>query len=62
MAFKVYVTSNEIPQSALDVMNSIASVQTNDGDGILGRTTLLEKVKEVDALLCLLTVRVDWPC
>ena len=62
MAFKVYVTSNEIPQSALDVMNSIASVQTNDGDGILGRTTLLEKVKEVDALLCLLTDRVDWPC
>ena len=55
----MYVTSNEIPRSALDALKRIARVKVNTKDGALARKTLLEEVADVDALLCLLTDRVD---
>lgn len=59
MAFKVYVTSNEIPQSALDTLRLVAQVKANTKDGALPRSGLLKEVASVDAILCLLTDRMD---
>lgn len=57
--FSVYVTSSEIPQSAISIMQSIAKVKIYDGAASPPRDILLEEVREVDGLYCLLTERVD---
>lgn len=55
----MYVTSNEVPRSALDILKPLARVEANIKDGTLARKTLLREATDVDALLCLLTDTVD---
>ncbi|MEM2921734.1 MAG: D-glycerate dehydrogenase [Candidatus Bathyarchaeia archaeon] len=57
--YKVYVTSNEVPEKALQILRSIAEVRINPKDGPPSRETLLKEVADVDGLFCLLTERVD---
>ncbi len=57
--FRVYVSSNEVPKEAIDILKTVADVKVNPEDGPPSRNTLLEEVSEVDGLFCLLTERVD---
>ncbi len=57
--FKVYVSSNEIPEKALQILGSVAEVKVNPKDGPPARETLLKEVADVDGLFCLLTERID---
>lgn len=55
---KVYVT-RQLPQSALDRLNGKVEWDVNPHDRVLEREELLEAVKDVDGLLCLLTDTID---
>lgn len=55
---KVYVT-RQLPQSALDRLDGKVEWDVNPEDRVLEREELLEAVKDVDGLLCLLTDRID---
>ncbi len=57
--FKVYVSSNEVPKEAIDMLKTVADVKVNPVDGPPSRNTLLEEVSDVDGIFCLLTERVD---
>jgi glyoxylate reductase len=57
--FKVYVSSSEIPEKALQILRSVAEVKVNPKDGPPTRETLLKEVTDVDGLFCLLTERID---
>lgn len=57
--FEVYVSSNEVPKEALDILKTVADVKVNPEDGPPSRETLLKEVSDVDGLFCLLTERVD---
>lgn len=57
--FKVYVSSNEVPEKALEILRSIAEIKVNPKDGPPTRETLLKEVADVDGLFCLLTERID---
>jgi glyoxylate reductase len=50
----VYVT-RMLPQPAIDLLKEHCDVEINPDDRVLSREELLEKVKERDAVLCLLT-------
>jgi len=56
---KVYVSSNEVPDKAIQVLRSIADVRINPKDGPPARDVLLKEVEDVDGLFCLLTERID---
>lgn len=56
---KVYVTTNEAPQSAISIMKSVAEVRVYKGAAAPPRSVLLREVADVDGLFCLLTERVD---
>jgi len=55
---KVYVT-RQLPQSALDRFEGEVEYSVNPHDRVLEREELLEAVADIDALLCLLTDRID---
>jgi glyoxylate reductase len=55
---KVYVT-RQLPQSALDRLDGEVEWDVNPHDRVLEREELLEAVKDVDGLLCLLTDDID---
>jgi glyoxylate reductase len=55
---RVYVT-RQLPQSALDRLNGEVEWDVNPDDRVLEREELLEAVKDVDGLLCLLTDTID---
>jgi len=55
---KVYVT-RQLPQSALDRLDGEVEWDVNPHDRVLEREELLEAVKDVDGLLCLLTDTID---
>lgn len=57
--FRVYVSTNEVPAQALEIMRSIAQVKIYEGKAAPPRGTLLKEVQEVDGLFCILTERVD---
>ena len=57
--FKVYVSSNEVPEKALQILRSIAEVKVNPKDGPPEHATLLKEVADADGLFCLLTERID---
>jgi len=57
--YKVYVSSNEVPDKATKLLKSIATVKINPKDGPPARDVLLKEVEEVDGLFCLLTEKVD---
>ncbi len=55
---KVFVTRT-IPQEGLKMLYDHFDVQVSDYDGVIPKQMLIEKVKGVDGLLCLLTDTVD---
>jgi glyoxylate reductase len=57
--FRVYVSSNEVPKEAIDILKTVADVKVNPEYGPPSRNTLLEEVSDADGLFCLLTERVD---
>jgi glyoxylate reductase len=55
---KVYVT-RRIPEAGLDLLRGRYAVAMNEEDRPVTRTELLQAVREVDGVLCLLTDRID---
>ncbi|KAF2957257.1 D-glycerate dehydrogenase [Thermotoga sp. Ku-13t] len=56
--FKVFVTRQILPEG-LNMLKERFDVEVSDYDGVIPRDVLLKKVKDVDALLCLLTDNID---
>jgi len=57
---KVYVTGKIAPQ-ALDMISEVAEMKLWTGELAIPHETLLEQIKDVDGLLCLITDKVDAP-
>jgi glyoxylate reductase len=57
--FRVYVSTDEIPDEALNVLQTVAEVRVNPNEGPPSRETLLNEVREADGLFCLLTEKID---
>lgn len=55
------MTSNEVPQEALDMVRSVAEVRVNPEYGTPSREVLMREVAEVDGLYCNITERIDAP-
>ncbi len=55
---RVYVT-RQLPQSALDRLDGEVEWSVNPEDRVLEREELMEAVKDIDGLLCLLTDTID---
>ena len=56
--YKVYITS-QIPEPGLELLRKNFEVEVNPEDRVLTREDLLEKVRGRDAILCLLTDKID---
>src|SRR5436309_12403508 len=59
MKFKVYVTTSEIPESAIDILETTSDVVVNKEPGPPSREILLREVEDAFGVLCLLTERMD---
>ena len=57
--FNIYVSTNEVPRSALDLMRAVGKVRVFDGAAAPPRDLLLKEVAGADALFCVLTEKVD---
>lgn len=55
------LVTRKLPQDALDLLDAYGEVQVNPHDEILPREDLEEGIKDVEALLCLLTDTIDAP-
>ncbi len=55
---KVYVT-RKVPEEAIDLLRQECEVEVWEGELPVPRDVLLEKVRDIDGLYCLLTERVD---
>jgi len=53
------VTSNEVPEEALDMIRKVADVKVNDSYGTPSREVLLREVADVDGLYCNITEKID---
>ena len=58
---KTYVTSGEIPQEAISILEALGEVKVNPSTGPPTRETLSNEIEDADAVLCLLTERFDAP-
>ncbi len=56
---RVLVT-RRIPQEGLNILEESCQVEVSDYDGVMPREILLQKVKGVDGILCLLNDDIDW--
>src|SRR5271154_1579214 len=59
MVYRVYVTSNEVPEEALDMVRKVAEVKINENYGSPSKETLLREVVDIDGLFCNITEKVD---
>ena len=57
-AAKIYVT-RQLPQAALSLLNGCGEVRVWGPDEVIPRAVLLREVREVVALLCMVTERID---
>src|SRR5215475_8691371 len=55
---KIYVT-RQLPEVALSLLNGYGELRVWEPDEVIPRTVLLREVQEVDALLCMVTERID---
>jgi glyoxylate reductase len=55
---KIYVT-RQLPEAALSLLNGYGELRVWEPDEVIPRTVLLREVQEVDALLCMVTERID---
>ena len=53
------MTSNEVPEEALDMIRKVADVKVNDSYGTPSREVLLREVADVDGLYCNITEKID---
>ena len=56
--YKVYIT-RRIPQEGIDLLETVANVEINPDDTPLPRAELLEKIADYDAVVGLLTEKID---
>lgn len=61
MVYRVYVTSSEVPEAALDIVRKVAEVKINPEYGTPSREMLLREVAEVDGIFCNITEKIDAP-
>jgi glyoxylate reductase len=59
MTKRVYVSSSEVPEQALEIVRRIAEVRVRTAAGPPSREELLSEVAGADGLFCLLTERID---
>ena len=59
VTYRVYVTSNEVPEEALEIIRKVADVKVNDRYGTPAREVLLREVADVDGLYCNITEKID---
>lgn len=59
MVYRVYVTSNEVPDVALDMVRKVAEVKINPDYGTPSREVLMREVAGVDGLYCNITEKID---
>jgi glyoxylate reductase len=57
-AAKIYVT-RQLPDAALSLLRGCGEMRVWEPDEVISRTVLLQEVQEVDALLCMVTERID---
>ncbi|NLJ48307.1 MAG: D-glycerate dehydrogenase [Candidatus Atribacteria bacterium] len=55
---RIFVT-RPIPQEGLEILKGCCHVEVSDHDGVIPRSLLLQRVKDVDGLLTLLTDMID---
>ncbi len=55
---KIYVT-RQLPDAALSLLRGCGELRGWEPDEVISRTVLLQEVQEVDALLCMVTERID---
>lgn len=56
---KIYVTSNEIPEEAIRMLSKLGDVKINPTSLPPKREDLLAEIGDADAILCLLTEKID---
>jgi glyoxylate reductase len=56
---KIYVTSNEIPEEAIGILRKLGDVKVNPANGPPKREDLFAEIHDADAILCLLTEKID---
>jgi glyoxylate reductase len=56
---KIYVTSNEIPDEAIKILGKLGYVRVNPTSGPPKREDLFAEIQDADAILCLLTEKID---
>ncbi len=54
-----FVSTCELPESALAILSEAGEVRVWPGEGLIPRDALLECIAEADALVCLLSERID---
>lgn len=59
MTKRVYVSSDEVPEQALEIIRGVAETRVRKADGPPSRAELLAEVSEADGIFCLLTERID---
>jgi glyoxylate reductase len=57
--FQIYVTTNEVPAPALDLLRAVGDVRVYAGTAAPPRDLLLKEVAGADGLFCILTEKVD---
>jgi glyoxylate reductase len=57
-AAKIYVT-RQLPDAALSLLRGCGEMRAWEPDEVISRTVFLQEVQEVDALLCMVTERID---
>ncbi len=57
-AAKIYVTQ-QLPDAALSLLRGCGEMRVWEPDEVISRTVFLQEVQEVDALLCMVTERID---
>lgn len=59
MAAKTIVVTRKLPNEALVILRNVGELLLWEPDAIIPRPTLLENIKTADALLCMVTERID---
>ena len=59
MSPNIYVTSNGVPQDALDVLKQAGNVKIYEGSGAVPRDLILKEIPGVDGLFCTVIQKID---
>ena len=59
MSAKTIVVTRKLPDEALVILRNVGELSLWEPDAIIPRPTLLQNVNTADALLCMVTERID---